>query len=125
MNAIYLIGKNLETFEKKLAVEKSRFTKWKFSKFLKWHDENKTCHGFVSCLRLKRYMSLIQHELDSPGLVNYFSYPHHDQKVRNKILEPLEGKNLFQRWGKLEISRWSDQIENSKFVMFFTFSSLL
>ena len=42
-------------------------------------------------------MSLIQRELDSPGLVDYFSYPHHGQKVRKKYLETFEGKNLPQR----------------------------
>ena len=69
-------------------------------------------HIFVSSLRLKHRMSLIQRALDSPGLVDYFSYPHHGQKVRKKFLEPFEGKNLPQRWGKSEISRWSDQLEN-------------
>ena len=34
-------------------------------------------HIFVSSLRLKHRMSLIQRALDSPGLVDYFSYPHH------------------------------------------------
>ena len=34
-------------------------------------------HIFVSSLRLKHRMSMIQRALDSPGLVDYFSYPHH------------------------------------------------
>ena len=34
-------------------------------------------HIFVSSLRLKHRMRLIQRALDSPGLVDYFSYPHH------------------------------------------------
>ena len=32
-----------------------------------------------------------------------------------KLLEPFEGKNLPQRWGKSEISRMSDQLENVTF----------
>ena len=69
-------------------------------------------HIFVSSLRLKHRMQLIQRALDSPGLVDYFSYPHHGWKVRKNVLEPFECKNLPQRWGKSEISRWSDQLEN-------------
>ena len=34
-------------------------------------------HIFVSSLRLKHRMSMIQRALDSPVLVDYFSYPHH------------------------------------------------
>ena len=34
-------------------------------------------HIFVSSLRLKHGMHLIQRTLGSPGLVDYFSYPHH------------------------------------------------
>ena len=34
-------------------------------------------HIIVSNLRLKHRMRLIQRALDSPGLVDYFSYPHH------------------------------------------------
>ena len=41
-------------------------------------------HIFVSSLRLKHRMRFIQRTLDSPGLVDYFSYPHHGQKVRKK-----------------------------------------
>ena len=35
--------------------------------------------------------------------------------MRKKFLEPFEGKNLPQRWGQSEISRWSDQLENGIF----------
>ena len=62
-------------------------------------------HIFVSSLRLKHRMRLIQRALDSPGLVDYFSYPHHDYKVRKNFLEPFVGKNLPQKRGKSEISR--------------------
>ena len=41
-----------------------------------WH----VLHICVSSLRLKHRMSLIQRALDSPGLVDYFSYPHHGFK---------------------------------------------
>ena len=34
-------------------------------------------HIFVSSLRLKHRVSMIQRALDSPELVDYFSYPHH------------------------------------------------
>ena len=61
-------------------------------------------HIFVSSLRLKHRMRFIQRALDSPGLVDYFPYPHHGQKVRKKFLEPFEGKNLPQKRGKSEIS---------------------
>ena len=69
-------------------------------------------HIFVSSLRLKHRMRLIQRALNSHGLVDYFSYPHHDEKVCKNFLESFEGKNLPQRWGKSEISRWSNQLEN-------------
>ena len=69
-------------------------------------------HHFVSTLRSQHRMSLIQRALDSPGLLDYFSYLHHGQKVRKIFKVPLEGKNLPQRWGKSEISRWSNQLEN-------------
>ena len=54
-------------------------------------------HIFVSSPRLKHRMRLIQRALDSTGLVDYFSYPHHGQRVRKKFLEIFEGKNLPQR----------------------------
>ena len=44
---------------------------------------------FVSSLHLKYRMSLIQRALDSTGLVDYFSYPHHGQKVRKKIFRAI------------------------------------
>ena len=50
--------------------------------------------NFVSSLRLKHRMSLIQRVLDSPELVYRFSYPNHGQKVRTKFLEPLEGNDF-------------------------------
>ena len=34
------------------------------------------------------------------------------EKCVKNFLEPFEGKNLPQRWGKSEISRWSNQLEN-------------
>ena len=44
---------------------------------------------FVSSLRLKHRMSLIQRALDSPELVDYFSYPHHGWKVRKKVFRAI------------------------------------
>ena len=37
------------------------------------------------------------------------------KKCVKNFLEPFEGKTLPQRWGKSEISRWSDQVENGIF----------
>ena len=34
------------------------------------------------------------------------------EKCVKKVLEPFESKNLPQRRGKSEISRWSNQLEN-------------
>ena len=46
-----------------------------------WH----VLHFFDSSLRLTSRMDLIQRALDTPDLVDYFSYPHHDQKVHKKV----------------------------------------
>ena len=46
-------------------------------------------HIFVSSLRLKHRMGMIQRALDSPGLVDYFSYPHHGWKVRKKVFRAI------------------------------------
>jgi len=53
-------------------------------------------HILASILRLKHRMNLIERALDSPGLVDYFSYPHHGQKVRKIFLESFEGQNVPQ-----------------------------
>ena len=127
MNTIWPIEKILETFEKNFGSRKIMFHQVKIFKILKWRDENKICHvrhDFVSRLRGKNRLSLILRALDIPGLFNYFSYPHHGQKVRKIFLESFEGKSLPQRWGKSEISRWLDQLENSKFIIFFTFLTI-
>ena len=50
-----------------------------------WH----VLHICVSSLRLKHRMSLIQCALESPGLVDYFSYPHHVWKVRKKVFRAI------------------------------------
>ena len=97
-------GKRATKMRKVKNFEMVRST-WKF----------KICHVlnvFVCSFRLKHCMKLIQLALDSPGFLDYFSYPHHGPEVRKKSLEPFECKNLPQRWGKSEISRWSNQLEN-------------
>ena len=53
-------------------------------------------HIFVSSLRLKHRMSLIQSVLYGPGLVDYFSYPHHGQKVRKIFLSHLKAKTYLK-----------------------------
>ena len=58
-------------------------------------------HIFVSSLRLKHRMSLIQHVLDSPGLVDYFSYPHHGWKVRKKDLGAIWKQKLASKMRKV------------------------
>ena len=42
-------------------------------------------HIFVSRLHSKHRASLTQRALDSPGLVDYFSYPHHGQKMHKNF----------------------------------------
>ena len=115
MNAIWPIEKILHTFEKRVGSRKITFhTMEIFNIFeiTRWKQIFYVRHVFIYSLRLKHRMRLILRVLDIPGLVDYFLYPHHGQKVRKKCLEPFEGKNFPQKWGKSEISRWSNQLEN-------------
>jgi len=62
-----------------------------------WH----VLHICVSSLRLKHRMSLIQRALDSPGLVDYFSYPHHGWKVRKKDFRAIWKQKLASKMRKV------------------------
>jgi len=39
-------------------------------------------HVYVSSMHLKHHIKIIEHLLDDSGLVEFFSYPHHGQNVR-------------------------------------------
>ena len=77
MNAIYLIGKNLETFEKKLAVEKSRFqpdlTISKFLTFLIFET------SFCLQMALKFFYALLNHDVDMKSNLQVQGYLTHDE----------------------------------------------
>ena len=46
-------------------------------------------HFFGSGLRLTRRMDLIQRALDTPDVVDYFSYPQHGQQVYEKLFRGI------------------------------------
>ena len=66
---------------------------------------------FGSSLRWTRRMDLILRALDTPDVVDYFSYPQHGQQVRENFLEAFEVKNFTQSSGNSEISRCSCELE--------------
>ena len=81
-----------------------------------WH----VLHFFDFSLRLTSRMDLIQHALDTPDLVDYFSYPHHDQKVHKKVFrgswrQKLHSKVMKVRNFEMLIWPWKMKIwlENS------------
>ena len=82
---------------KKFGSRKSHFTRYKIQKFS--NDTMKT--NFVSSLRSKHHMSSFEREFDSHGLVNYFSYPHHGQKVCEKNFRALWRQKLASKMRKV------------------------
>ena len=62
-----------------------------------WH----VLHICVSSLRPKHRMSFIQRALDSPGFVDYFSYPHHGWKVRKKVFRAIWRQKLASKMRKV------------------------
>ena len=70
-------------------------------------------------------MDLILRALDTPDVVDYFSYPQHGQQVREQIfLEEFEVKNFTQSSGNSEISRCSFGLEKLTFCLETFFSKV-
>ena len=88
---------------------------WELGKHLSDHDESSfitsgklwlkmrrmsiislVLHFFGSSLSLTRRMDLIWRALDTPDVVDYFSYPQYGQEEREKVLEAFEVKKFTQ-----------------------------